>query len=60
MEITIRGESFNTYGYITIPFFLIGDLNFASATNSAIFLTVREFIVCTNRFGVVNRVATES
>ena len=59
MEITIRGESFDTYGYITIPFFLIGDLNFASATNSAIFLAVHEFIVRTNCSGVVNRVATE-
>ena len=29
------------------------------ATNSAIFLTVHEFIVRTNRFGVVDRVATE-
>ena len=29
------------------------------ATNSAIFLTVHEFIVRTNRFGVVDRVVTE-
>ena len=36
-----------------------GDPDLPSATNSAIFLTVHEFIVRTNGFGVVNRVATD-
>ena len=45
--------------YIIIPVLLSGDPSLPLATNSAIFLTVHEFTVRTNRFGVVNRVATQ-
>ena len=48
-----------TLHYITIPVLVSGVPNLASATQFAIFLTVHEFIVRTNRFDVVNRDTTE-
>ena len=39
---------------ITIPVLLSGDPNLPTATNSAIFLSVYEFIIRTNRFSVLN------
>ena len=45
--------------YITIPVLNTCDLNLPTATNYAIFSTVHEFIIRTNRFGGLNRDSTE-